>query len=201
MRTSTVLPRPEQSRENTSNSEPTFSTAEDKKPTPEPTILGAVDTYEGPSLATLSGTPELSGKQSSGGDSLHPQQTLAVDNNLTGSQITRMQGPGSSRQQSRKTRLFVWGYVISSIPSWCGMFIPLTTRPRVLVQLQSLREKVDCRLGLSNFPKTTLSDVPFPVELHIPGVNVVGLAVSGRSVWILFLAKNMPSCFFAAEYQ
>ena len=109
-----VLPRPEESVENTSSSDPTPSTAEDEKPTPEPT---AVDTYDGPSPATLSGTSERSDKQSSREDSLLPQQTLAVDSNLEGSEIARVRGQGHPRQQSRKTRLFVWGYVISSILS------------------------------------------------------------------------------------
>ena len=169
-----VLPRPEESIESASSPEHPPSTAETEKPTPEPT---AVDTDEGPSPATLSGTSERSDKQSSREDSLLSPQALAVDIdcNFEGSEISRVRSRGYPRQQSRKTRLFVWGYVMSSVLSRCA-----GTNSFVDVPPESFREKENGRLGLSNFPRTTLSDVSFPVELHIPGVQLVRLAASGR---------------------
>jgi hypothetical protein len=43
------------------------------------------------------------------------------------------------------------------------------------------------RLGLSNPPKATLLDVPFPSRLRIPGVRIVSLVAGGMFV---------PSCLF-----
>jgi SCF-associated factor 1 len=50
----------------------------------------------------------------------------------------------------------------------------------VIVLFKLFREKENGRLGLSTYPRTTLSDVSYPVELHIPGVQLVRLAASGR---------------------
>ena len=127
-----VLPRPEESIESASSPEHSPSTAEAEKPVPEPT---AVDTYDGPSPAILSGTSERSDKQSSREESLLSQQTLAVDSNIEESEIARVRSQGYPRQKSRKTRLFVWGYVISSILSWCWVLTPVSMRSRVSVQL------------------------------------------------------------------
>ena len=57
----------------------------------------------------------------------------------------------------------------------------------MLTQLQLFRDKDRGQLGLSQFPKTTFSDVPFPVELHLPGVRVVSLVAGWMSVQIPFL--------------
>ena len=49
------------------------------------------------------------------------------------------------------------------------------------------------QLGLSRFPKATFSHVPFPVELHLPGVRVVSLAASTKSANpISSLEKTLP---------
>ena len=56
----------------------------------------------------------------------------------------------------------------------------------LLVCLQPCRRGYWGQLGLSHFPRTTFQDVPFPVELHLPGIHVVSLAASGTSVWIPF---------------
>jgi hypothetical protein len=45
-------------------------------------------------------------------------------------------------------------------------------------------------LGCHGFRKTTLSDVPFPVELHLPGVRIVSLATSETSVHIPISTLN-----------
>ena len=44
---------------------------------------------------------------------------------------------------------------------------------------------------MSQFPKTTFRDVPFPVELHLPGIRVVSLAASGTSVHVLDADGNV----------
>lgn len=77
------------------------------------------------------------------------KRRLAVDYNFTGSETARTSGWKFIYKRLRNPRVFVWG------------------------------EKDKGRLGLPHFPKTTLSDVPFPVELHLPGVRVVSLAASG----------------------
>ena len=58
----------------------------------------------------------------------------------------------------------------------------------------------DAQIWLPHPPRTALADghYPYPVELRIPGVQIVGMAVCGWSVWFLFLVKNIPSCIFAA---
>jgi len=53
--------------------------------------------------------------------------------------------------------------------------------------LVPFRDKGKGRLGSPRFPKTTLGDVPFPVELRLPGVRVVSLAASMESVQVPFL--------------
>ena len=210
-----VLPRPEESTESASGAEPTPSSAEDEKPTTEPTFFTAVDeqsisthssdtgdtgyhppsplepAYEEPSPASSSGNPARSHQRSSEEDRSPSRQTLAVDNDLVELGMTQVGSQGSPRQQSKKPRLFVWGCVMSSALSRCR-----GANSFVNVPSESFREKENGRLGLSNFPRTTLSDVSFPVELRIPGVHVVGLAVSGWWVWVLFLVKTclMPFC-------
>jgi len=57
----------------------------------------------------------------------------------------------------------------------------------VLSRFQPFSEYNKGQLGLSQFPETTFSDVPFPVELHLPGVSVVSLAASQASVQTPFL--------------
>ena len=56
--------------------------------------------------------------------------------------------------------------------------------------LESFREKDKGRLGLPQFPKTTLGYFPFPVELRLPGVRVVSLATSGESAEVPFLCST-----------
>ena len=51
--------------------------------------------------------------------------------------------------------------------------------------LGPFRKKDKGQLGLLQFPKTTIEDVPFPVEVHLPGVFVVSHAASHESVQIL----------------
>ncbi|KDQ61371.1 hypothetical protein JAAARDRAFT_30797 [Jaapia argillacea MUCL 33604] len=52
------------------------------------------------------------------------------------------------------------------------------SRPKIFVW----GEKANGRLGLSNFPRDTFGEgVPFPTELHIPGVRIVSLAAGGMS--------------------
>ena len=193
------LPRPEESTESASGAEPTPSSAEDEKPTTEPTFFTAVDeqsisthssdtgdtgyhppsplepAYEEPSPASSSGNPARSHQRSSEEDRSPSRQTLVVDNDLVELGMTQVGSQGSPRQQSKKPRLFVWGCVMSSALSRCG-----GANSFVNVPSESFREKENGRLGLSNFPRTTLSDVSFPVELHIPGVQLVRLAASGR---------------------
>ena len=67
------------------------------------------------------------------------------------------------------------------------MFIYSPMYSYVLTQLQPFREKDRGQIGLSQLPKTTFSDVPFPVEVHLPGVHVVSLAMTQGSVQISFL--------------
>jgi len=68
----------------------------------------------------------------------------------------------------------------------------------VLAQLQPFRDKNKGRLGLSQTPKTTFPDVPFPVELHLPGVRVVNLATNDTSVHIPFqLSTNILLSYYS----
>jgi len=62
----------------------------------------------------------------------------------------------------------------------------------LLARLQIPREKDGGQLGLSRFPKTTLRDVPFPVELYLPGVRVVSLAASRWSVDPIPMFNKLP---------
>jgi SCF-associated factor 1 len=110
------------------------------------------------------------------------KRRLAADYNFTGSDTARTSGWKFIYKRLRNPRVFVWGYVISFIPSFyedVDLFVDAPTRTSLI---SSFREKDKGRLGLPHFPKTTLSDVPFPVELHLPGVRVVSLAASGLSV-------------------
>ena len=50
--------------------------------------------------------------------------------------------------------------------------------------LEPFRDKDTGKLGLLRFPKTSRGNVPFPVELHIPGVRVVSLTAGKESVRI-----------------
>ncbi|KAG6810891.1 hypothetical protein H0H92_009921 [Tricholoma furcatifolium] len=51
-----------------------------------------------------------------------------------------------------------------------------------LTHLYVCREKADGRLGLSRFPKTASGrDVPFPMQLRIPGIRIVSLVAGGMS--------------------
>ena len=115
-------------------------------------------------------------------DDMFWKRRLAADYNFTGSDTARTSGWKFIYKRLRNPRVFVWGYVISFIPSCykdVDLFANALTRTSLIY---SFREKDKGRLGLPHFPKTTLSDVPFPVELHLPGVRVVSLAVSGMSV-------------------
>ena len=53
--------------------------------------------------------------------------------------------------------------------------------------LGPFRKKDKGQLGLPQFPKTTIEGVPFPVELHLPGVHVVNLTASHESVQVPLL--------------
>jgi len=47
------------------------------------------------------------------------------------------------------------------------------------------------QLGLPQFPRTAHGNIPFPVELHLPGVHVVSLAAGHWSVQILLLILHI----------
>lgn len=116
-------------------------------------------------------------------DDMFWKRRLVVDYNFTGSDTARTSGWKFIYKRLRNPRVFVWGYVIFLIPScYEGVDSSVNAATRTpLPLIRSIREKNKGRLGLPRFPKTTLSDVPFPVELHLPGVRVVSLAVSGMS--------------------
>ena len=73
------------------------------------------------------------------------------------------------------------------------VFICSLMRSHILVRLQPVRR--GGQLELLRHPKTTFCDVPFPVELHLPGVRVVSLAMTSPSVRIPFpiLADTLVS--------
>ena len=111
---------------------------------------------------------------------------MAVDYKFTGLETARTSGWKSVCRKSRNPQVFVWGCVTFSFFDVTRVFIRLLMRSYVLARLEPFREKREGQLGLSQFPKTTLPDVPFPVELHLPGVRVVSLAMSDRSAQIPF---------------
>jgi SCF-associated factor 1 len=126
------------------------------------------------------------------------KRKLAVDYNFTGSETARTSGWKFIYQRLRNPRVFVWGYVIFSFSYVMGVFVrslmpPIRRHPRVPDRSQLSREKDKGRLGLPRFPSTALSDVPFPVELRIPGVRVVSLAASGMSVQVPLLVSTEHS--------
>ena len=57
--------------------------------------------------------------------------------------------------------------------------------------LEPFRENEWGQLGSLQFPKMASGNVPFPVELHIPGVHVVSLAASDESVQIPLLSLHI----------
>ncbi|KAF9269161.1 RCC1/BLIP-II [Marasmius fiardii PR-910] len=59
---------------------------------------------------------------------------------------------------------------------WKFIYLRLTN-PRVYVW----GNQENGRLGLSKFPKSALYGVPFPTELHFPGIRIVDLAAGGMS--------------------
>ena len=121
------------------------------------------------------------------------KRRLVVDYNFTGSDTARTSGWKFIYKRLRNPRVFVWGYVMAFIPSSYGDVDSFVNAPMRTPLLYLFREKDKGRLGLPYFPKTGLSDVPFPVELHLPGVRVVSLAVSGMSVYVPFpVPKNLP---------
>ena len=127
------------------------------------------------------------------------RRRLANGYNFTGSEAARMSGWKFIYRKLRNPRVFVWGCATLSFFDFTSMFICSLMHSNALARLQLFRS----RLGLSQFPETTFLDVPFPVELHLPGVRVISLAMSEQSVQIPFLiSSNTPlsycSCVPAA---
>jgi len=110
-------------------------------------------------------------------DETYWKQKLVIDYNFTGSETGRTSDWKFLYQKFRNPRIFVWGCVTCSFICQCTH----------ACSLGPFRKKDKGRLGLPQFPKTTIGDVPFPVELHLPGVRVVSLAASNGSVQILLL--------------
>ncbi|KZP09892.1 RCC1/BLIP-II protein [Athelia psychrophila] len=52
-------------------------------------------------------------------------------------------------------------------------------------------QKANGRLGLTSFPDTTLSDVPYPVRIQIPGARIVSLVAGGTSFHALDSRGNV----------
>ena len=77
------------------------------------------------------------------------------------------------------------------------LYVHLFVNVLMLTQLQSFRKKDEGQLGLPQFPKTTFPDVPFPVELHLPGIYVASLALSHKLVHIPSLpsTNTLISCY------
>jgi len=105
------------------------------------------------------------------------KRKLAADYNFPVSRTAGTSGWKFIYQRLRNPRVFVWGCVTFSF-SYVAMELICSS----MRSLEPFREKGYGQLGLSLFPETTRGDVPFPVELRIPGVRVVSLAASQRSV-------------------
>ena len=110
------------------------------------------------------------------------RRRAAVDYKFTGLETVRTGGWKTVYRKLRNPRIFVWGCVTFSFFDFTRVFIRLLMHLHALARLEPFRDKREGRLGLSQFPKTTLSDVPFPVELYLPGVRVVCLAIGRGSV-------------------
>lgn len=52
-------------------------------------------------------------------------------------------------------------------------------------------ENTHGRLGFTKPPQTTLNDVPFPIQLRIPGVRIISLIAGGMFVTFQVLVKNV----------
>jgi len=108
------------------------------------------------------------------------KRKLAADYNFPVSGTARTSGWKFIYHRLRNPRVFIWGCV-TFYPLVCNGAHYSSMRSRVLPE--PFRHKDDGQIGLLRFPKTTCGDIPFPVELHIPGVRVVGLAASQRLVY------------------
>ena len=53
-------------------------------------------------------------------------------------------------------------------------------------------EKSHGRLGLTKIPHSYVGDVPFPTELRIPGVSVVGLVAGGMYAPPIIISYSLP---------
>ena len=117
------------------------------------------------------------------------KRKLAVDYNFPVLQTARASGWKFLYQRLRNPRVFVWGCVTFMLLSCCEgvrLFVNALMRGR----WDPFRWNHHGQLGLPRLPKTTRGDVPFPVELRIPGVRVVSLVASAGSVQIPLLCST-----------
>ena len=115
------------------------------------------------------------------------RRRVASNYNFTGSETVSTSGWKSIYRKLRNPRVFVWGCVTFPLFDVTRVFVRLLMHSHVLARLEPFRDKCEGQLGLSQFPETTRDDVPFPVELHLPGVRVVSLAMGRGSAQIPFL--------------
>ena len=114
------------------------------------------------------------------------RRRLVVDCSFTGSKTVRMNG-WKFLYQRLNPRVFIWGCVVFSSFDIARALICSLIHSHVFARLQPFRYRLHSQPGLLPFPDTTFSDVPFPVELHLPDVRVVSLAMCEESVQIPFL--------------
>ena len=125
------------------------------------------------------------------------RRKVAADYNSTGSGTTRKSG-WKAPYHKLNPRVFVWGCVVFLFFDVMRVFIRSLMHPHVLARLQPFRDKEYGQLGLSEFPETTLSGVPVPVELRLPGVRVASMAMGEQSVQIPFpISVNTPISYYS----
>ena len=126
------------------------------------------------------------------------RRRAAVDYDFTGLETARTSSWKFIYRKLRNPRVFVWGWVTFSFFDVTRPFIRLLIHSHVLARSEPFRDESYGQLGLSRFPETTLSDVPFPVELDLPGVRVVSLAMNYGSAQIPFpMSVNTLISYFS----
>jgi SCF-associated factor 1 len=99
-------------------------------------------------------------------DELFWKRKLKGDFNFTGAGTARTTNWKLLYRGLRNPKVYVWGYVDFRV----------SHHPPCLTICS---EKSMGRLGLKPYPKSVGPGVPFPTELHIPGVRIVNLIAGG----------------------
>jgi len=102
------------------------------------------------------------------------KRKLQEDFNFTDEKTARISGWKRLYRGLRNPKTYVWGYALS--------FVTLGLHSQIIPSSETSKG----RLGLKKIPKSTLNDVPYPVELQIEsGARIVSLSAAG--MYAIFL--------------